>query len=115
MKNSPHGTMQMDPRLWSNPENFDPSRFLVPGDENKTQMRADPRHLNAFGGGQSICKGRLFAEREVLIFISGILTVWEFKPAGGKMKIEVPKKYYLGTGSASPKSAIRVQVSRRVS
>ena len=107
--------MQMDPRLWPNPENFDPSRFLVPDDENETQMRADPRHLNAFGGGQSICKGRLFAEREVLIFVSGILTVWEFKPAGGKTEIEVPKKYYNGTGSASPKSAIRVQVSRRVS
>lgn len=112
MENSPHGTMQMDPRLWSNPENFDSSRFLVPDGE---RMRADPRHLNAFGGGQSICKGRLFAEREVLIFISGILTVWEFKPAGGKMKIEAPKKYYLGTGSASPKSPIRVQVRKRVS
>ncbi|OCL03495.1 cytochrome P450 [Glonium stellatum] len=111
----PHATMQMDPRLWSNPDIFNPSRFLVPDNENGMKMRADPRHLNAFGGGQSMCKGRLFAEREVLIFISGILTAWEFKPAGGKTKIEIPKTYYNSTGSASPKSVIRVQVSRRAS
>jgi hypothetical protein len=30
-------------------------------------------HLTPFGGGESSCKGRLFAEREVLVFVSAIV------------------------------------------
>jgi cytochrome P450 len=107
----PHETMQTDPRLWKEPAVFDPYRFIVPDERNPGKIRADSLHLNTFGGGPSVCKGRSFAEREVLIFVAGILATWDFKPTGSAWKI--PAKSYNGTGSANPKGAVRVRMSRR--
>lgn len=57
-------------------------------------------------------KGRLFAEREVLVFVSAIVTVWHIQPLSeGGWKI--PGKYYVGTGSADPTAGIRVRFRRR--
>jgi hypothetical protein len=69
----PHETMQTDPWLWQNLTAFDARRFLV-ADEKDQRLRVETRHLNAFGGGHTICRGRYFAEREVLIFLAGYLT-----------------------------------------
>ena len=108
----PAGTMQKDPRVWSEPERFDPARFLVQDDvDDAKTVRADMRHLVSFGGGGSMCKGRFFAEREVLFFIAGLLTVWEFKLDG---EYKMPERFYSGTGSANSKTPVRVQMRRRV-
>ena len=107
----PHATMQMDPRLWENPLSFDPERFLIADEKDSQKLRADMRHLNAFGGGHTVCKGRFFAEREVMIFVAGILSIWDFEPVGRGW--EDPGKYYNGTGSANPKRNVRVRVSKR--
>lgn len=107
----PHATMQMDPRLWDNPTKFSPERFLVPDERNPKTMRADMRHLNAFGGGHTVCKGRFFAEREVMIFVAGFLSIWDFAPVGKEW--EEPGRYYNGTGTANPKRNVRVRISKR--
>ena len=107
----PAGTMQKDPRVWRDPGTFDPTRFLVQDEEDPEKVRADMLHLVSFGGGASMCKGRLFAEREALFFIAGLLTVWEFKLEEG---FTLPERFYNGTGSANPKTPVRVQISRRV-
>ncbi|PVH84582.1 cytochrome P450 [Cadophora sp. DSE1049] len=109
----PHAVMQMDPRIWDQPTEFNPHRFLVPDETSPDKMRAEMGHLHSFGGGTSVCKGRFFAEREVLIFTAGLLVTWNFSPVdGGKWKI--PGKSYNGTGSANPKGNVRVRMSRRV-
>lgn len=77
----PHETMQNDPRLWKNPAIFDPYRLIVPDEKNHGSIRADALdalHLNPLRGGPSVCKGRYFAEREVLIIAAGFLVVWDF-------------------------------------
>ena len=107
----PHATMQMDPRLWENPSSFAPERFLLADEKGSQKLRADMRHLNAFGGGHTVCKGRFFAEREVIIFVAGFLSIWDFTPAGKGWGD--PGKYYNGTGSANPKRNVRVRVSKR--
>lgn len=109
----PHATMQMDPRLWQNPASFSPERFLVIDEKNPEILKADMRHLNAFGGGYSVCKGRYFAEREILIFIAGFLSSWNFSSAGRGWTD--PGKYYNGTGTANPKRNVRVRISMRTS
>lgn len=107
----PHATMQIDPRLWDNPSKFSPERFLVPQEKGPKTMRSDMRHLNAFGGGHSVCKGRFFAEREVLIFVAAFLSSWDFAPTGKEW--QEPGKYYNGTGTANPRHNVRVRISKR--
>jgi hypothetical protein len=67
-------------------------------------------HLASFGGGAAVCKGRLFAEREVLFFIAGLLTVWGLDVGGG---FKMPGRFCCGMGTANPKMPVRVRVSRR--
>ena len=107
----PHATMQMDPRLWEDPSKFKPERFLVTDEKDPLKAHADMGHLNAFGGGSTICKGRYFAEREILVFVAGILTVWDFSPVGTGWTM--PGRFYNGTGSANPRGDVRVRMSRK--
>jgi cytochrome P450 len=109
----PHATMQMDPRLWKDPAKFDHTRFLVRDEKAEGGLKADIGNLNAFGGGHSVCKGRHFAEREVLIFVAGFVQVWEWEPMGSE-GWRMPGKVYNGTGSANPVGSVRVKVRRRI-
>lgn len=90
----PHATMQTDPRLRTNPTTFDPDRILVADDEAAEMVRADMRHLNAFGGDHTMCKSRFFPEREVLTFIAAFVSLWDIKRVDGKSAM--PAKYYNG-------------------
>ncbi|KAF8863494.1 cytochrome P450 [Acephala macrosclerotiorum] len=108
----PEATLQMDERLWEEPSVFKPGRYLVPDEQDPKKTTVDILHLFAFGGGHSVCKGRFFAEREVMIFVAGLISVWDFTPVGGKWNI--PQSFYNGTGSANPKSQTRVRMSRRI-
>ena len=50
----PSPTMQKDPRVWRDPDTFDPSRFLVEDEDDPKKVRADMLHLASFGGGASM-------------------------------------------------------------
>lgn len=116
----PHGTMQADPRLWKSPERFDPTRFLTVNDKEKEEtaveswrpgVRADPRYLNPWGGGTTMCKGRFFAEREVLSVVSALVAIWDFKPVAGHWTL--PGMRFNGAGTVLPKKTVRVRISKR--
>jgi hypothetical protein len=57
-----------------------------------------------------MCKGMLFAEREVLFFTTGLLAVWEFDVGSG---FKMPGRFYCRTSIANPKTPVRVRISRR--
>ena len=111
----PHGVHAMDARYWKNPKTFNPQRFFVEhgGDDAKESGKkptVDMGTMKVFGGGQTMCKGRNFAEREVLAFCAAILTVWDVEPVGGKWK---DLGRVIGSGAMVPKRGLRVKLSRR--
>lgn len=90
----PHGMLHHDELYFPDPNKFDPRRFLVKdntqaGPEEKKSnstrgLTANMGTIRPFGGGSTACKGRLFAEREILAFTAGLLSLWDIQPADGK-------------------------------
>lgn len=64
-----------DPEVWSNPERFDPERWLPPRQEHK----AHPFGFIAFGGGPRRCLGEHFAMIEMQVVLARLLRgyTWE--------------------------------------
>ncbi|KAF2181853.1 cytochrome P450 [Zopfia rhizophila CBS 207.26] len=104
-----NGTMQQDPRIFENPDQFFPQRFIE--DQENGSVRVHMKNLHTFGGGLYKCKGRYFAEKEVLIFAAGILAMWDVAPAHGD-ELVIPKMGFAGA-SRSPVKDVRVRLTRR--
>jgi hypothetical protein len=128
----PHGTHQMDERYFPNPESFDARRFWTEkgqksqkGDqlfeENDTEAEAKERvkveykTMLPWGGGASMCKGRKFAESEVLIFVAAVITCWdiEYIDESGKPKPWKHPGHKGGSGAVVPATDVRVRLRRR--
>ncbi|KAK5994113.1 Cytochrome P450 monooxygenase CLM2 [Cladobotryum mycophilum] len=64
--------MTHDPKVYSDPDSFDPARFLAPRNE------LDPRG-ETFGYGRRVCPGRYFADTSLFLAIAHLLTVFNFE------------------------------------
>lgn len=109
---TPHGLHQRDPALYRDPDVFKPDRFLET-DDKTGRPSARYGKLKPWGGGVGICKGRTFAEKEIITLCAVVMAVWDVAPAGGgewKMPAMVP-----GTGAMRPAEDIRVRITRRKS
>lgn len=104
-----NGPMQMDERIFANPEEFYPERFIEEGPDGTP--RVTMKNLHTFGGGMYKCKGRYFAEKEVMIFASSLLVMWDISPIEGEV-LEVPGMGNVG-GSRRPLEDVRVKLTRR--
>ncbi|KAH0541535.1 hypothetical protein FGG08_004010 [Glutinoglossum americanum] len=101
--NIPFGLHQSDPRYFHSPESFIGDRFLVQGADGKDEV--DIGSLKPYGAGFAICKGRVFAEAEVLAFVASIIALWDFEPASAK-GWEIPD-HVKASGVALPKTDVR--------
>lgn len=127
--NIPHAVHQLDSRFFRDPTVYKPGRFLVrqetKGEKQKQQqqqqeqqqqqqqeMSAQIGTLKPWGGGASMCKGRMFAEREVLAFVAGILVMWDMEPVNPHGWV-VPEPRRM-TGVAVPSTDLRVRLRRRL-
>lgn len=107
---APHGAMQQDPAIFSDPDVFTPDRFL---EENSATGERVPRYgrMRPWGAGAGICKGRTFAENEILAIAACFMTAWDMDPADGE-GWKIPKMVP-GTGVKQPSSPVRVRIRRR--
>ncbi|KAI9709846.1 MAG: hypothetical protein M1828_002363 [Chrysothrix sp. TS-e1954] len=112
-----------DPKYFPEPAAFRPERHLRPNIDGagkaESQAVADrPSQVaewgtvRPFGGGKTMCKGRLFAEREVLTCVAALLTLWDFQPANDRKEWRIPK-HGKATGVNMPKENVRVRIRRR--
>ena len=112
--------MQTDSRIWSGPDRFEPERFLEPDPSDEKQVRANMQgRIFTFGGGTSMCKGRLLAEKEMLICAAAVLTLWDIELVPNKFaRIGPDGKSWIiqkGTdvGAAHVKGPVRVTIKKR--
>lgn len=70
--------LQRSPRLWPDPERFDPDRFLPDA------VRARPRYAYfPFGGGPHVCIGESLALTQILAVLERLVTWFRFTVAPG--------------------------------
>ena len=119
---------QHDPKTWFDdrapPEVFYADRFLIPDPEDPDQhvfsMTGTNGKFFPFGGGRTICPGRVFAKQEGLGALAMILLRFEFEVLGftdkeGKAIDHFPgfANQYPGSGALMPGGDLKVKVRRR--
>jgi hypothetical protein len=107
----PHGAYYHDSRYFSNPDQFDPLRFLVTVPETGTQ-RADPNILAPFAQGLYGSTNNGLTERSILTFVAGVVAMWEIEPTSGKF-LKVPG-HKTSWGAFRPTKDLRVKMKTRV-
>lgn len=76
-----HGAHQMDPKYFPEPFEFNPLRYEnQPTDGQKTFPSTTYGDMFVFSGGKALCKGRDFAQAEVLAIVAAFITSWEMDP-----------------------------------
>ena len=82
------------PDYWSDPDKFDPQRFIQ--DDNETKHH--PYAFLPFGSGVRVCVGEKFAWYQMLIFVAKIFSQFEFSLEPG-----YNLEYYKGNFVLAPK------------
>ncbi|KNG49957.1 cytochrome p450 [Stemphylium lycopersici] len=106
----PYSLGNRDASLYERPEKFDPGRFLEFNSESG-KLVARYGRMKPWGSGGGICKGRTFAEKEIMVLGAAIISMWDIAPANGTW--ELPGMMP-GTGVRKPTKDIRVAITRRV-
>ncbi len=71
------------PSVFSDPEVFDPERFMPPREED----RRTPYALVTFGGGSRVCIGINFAQIEVKALAAHVLRTYRLEPVGNETPV----------------------------
>jgi cytochrome P450 len=106
----PHELHMRDPKYFKDPEKFDPERFLVWNEDGTLSTNA--RTIRPFGGGPSMCTGRVLAEAECLALVAGVLVFWDIEPADKNAGWVIPKREKTSAIS-KPAHDTRARIKRR--
>ena len=92
----------MNADLWTNPESFEPERFL-----NEQGRFEKPKHFIPFGVGRRICLGDTLAKDEIFLFLTSILHVYTLKCPEGHTLPSLEGEF----GSTSKPKPYKVSIS----
>lgn len=91
--------MQRDPRLWKDPDTFNPDRFVT-GPDADIQLRgsdaqSDPHHLKflPMGTGRRACAGFALAKVELFLQGAALMQNFEWTPPPGVEKVEASESF----------------------
>ncbi|XP_001943150.2 cytochrome P450 6k1 isoform X2 [Acyrthosiphon pisum] len=94
----PMFNIHRDPKYYPDPLRFDPERFSM---EQKSQ-RPNGTYI-PFGDGPRLCIGKRFAEAEMKLVLSKVLSKFEVQPCE---QTEIPLDIRSGSGLLSPKNGL---------
>ncbi|KAG6048355.1 hypothetical protein E4U17_007175 [Claviceps sp. LM77 group G4] len=109
-----HELHQFDADYFPNPKEWHHDRFLKEVDDGhgRKLQTVDMGTLRPFGGGPSMCKGRAFAMRELLLYSSFIISFYDICPPGGQVWEEPAT--CKRAASRYPVKPVRVWIKKRV-
>jgi hypothetical protein len=107
----PHVAYQTDPRRFSNPDQYDPLRFIVT-DPASGGKKVDANILGPIAEGLYGAKDNKFYEGTILAFTAGIVSMWNITSTDGK-DLKIPKNWPTW-GSSQPARDIRVNLKPTV-
>ena len=104
-----HDLHSTNPAHFEDPMTWKADRHIKRLDGEKPT--ADMGTIRPYGGGSSMCKGRSFAFKEIMVFTAGIISLWDMEAAGGgEWKMPRHKK---ATGVYGTNDTTRVWLKRR--
>ncbi|KAJ5126183.1 hypothetical protein N7526_008360 [Penicillium atrosanguineum] len=107
----PHGVYHNDPHRFSNPDQYDPLRFIVTdATTGAKQARADP--IAPFADGLYGSKNNNFTERAILGFTASIVSMWDIQSASEK-ELAVPP-HRTTWGAFHPAKDVKVKLKPMV-
>lgn len=107
----PHGVYHNDPQRFSNPDQYDPLRFIVT-DAASGAKRASAESINPFADGLYGSKHNSLSERVILAFTVAIVSMWDITSPGEK-DLAVPR-HRTTWGAFPPAKDVRVKLKLTV-
>ncbi|KAH8174965.1 cytochrome p450 domain-containing protein [Sarocladium implicatum] len=108
-----HELHQLDERCYPDPHEWQPARHVketVDKNGHKT-VSVDLGTIRPYGGGHSMCKGRAYAARELIVITAALLSTYDIEPAGGKAWGNL--KTVKATSTKHPAKTVKAWIRRR--
>ncbi|KAI3473004.1 hypothetical protein Pfo_030087 [Paulownia fortunei] len=97
--------MGREPSLWSNPDSFEPERFL----DKKIDFKGQDFELIPFGSGRRICPGLPLANRMLHMTVATLIYYFDWKLEPGMEPVDTTEKFGLSLHKAVPLKAIPIK------
>ncbi|KAL2232585.1 UNVERIFIED_CONTAM: Labd-13Z-ene-9,15,16-triol synthase, chloroplastic [Sesamum indicum] len=93
-----------DPRIWPNPDSFEPERFF----NREVDFKGHNFELIPFGAGRRICPGLPLAYRMVHLTVASLIHNfdWELEPGITPQDVDLNEKFGLSLKKAIPLKAV---------
>ncbi|CAK9311058.1 unnamed protein product [Citrullus colocynthis] len=97
--------IQRDPKVWDNPLNFMPERFLNESNGEVYDFTGNSIEFCPFGSGKKLCAGIPLAERLLVLILASLLHAFEWELLEGS-KLDLEEKFGIVTKKFNPLVAI---------
>ena len=96
--------MGRDPKLWPNPLEFSPARFLPGGEGEHIDVRGNHYELIPFGSGRRICAGTTMGIRVVHSTVAGLIHAFDWALPGAQTaeKMDMGEAFGISLQKAVP-------------
>ncbi|KAF5796888.1 putative flavonoid 3'-monooxygenase [Helianthus annuus] len=93
-----------DPKMWTNPLEFRPSRFLPGGEKPNVDVKGNDFEVIPFGAGRRICVGISLGLRMVQLLVATLVQTFDWELANGvhPEKLDMNEAYGLTLQRAEP-------------